>query len=146
MTEDIMTQRLLAVMALRPGAQFSMNNETGSVEFLDSTVPPTEAEIVAAMADSWRPQAMVDLRARRDRLLDVISGMQADYIAAGDMPSALLCRTVKLQLKSLPSDPSLTAATTRDQFNAVAVALWKTIASAASPEVRAEFARYATAA
>lgn len=109
---------------------------------LFSAPPPPPVEI----PPEWFVDAMTDLRTRRDRLLDVISGMQADYIVSGDMANAVLCRTVKVQLKAAPSDPSITGAVTRTDFNAAALVLWKTIAAQASPEVRAEFARYATAA
>lgn len=96
----------------------------------------------------FRPQdsALGELKARRDRLLDVISGMQSDYITSADMVNATLCRDVKAQLKSVENDPTILASTSRAAFNSAVLAKWKAIASTASPEVRAEFARYATAA
>lgn len=101
----------------------------------------------APVVPPFLPQsAMPELRTRRDRLLDVISGMQADYIAAGDLPNALLCRDVKAQLKVIESDPTILATTSRTAFNAAVVTRWKAIASTAPADVRAEFARYATAA
>lgn len=101
----------------------------------------------APVVPPFLPQSvMPELRTRRDRLLDVISGMQADYIAAGDLPNALLCRAVKAQLKVIESDPTILASTNRAEFNTAVVTRWKAIASAAPADVRAEFARYATAA
>lgn len=96
----------------------------------------------------FNPQdgALTELRARRDRLLDVISGMQADYIVSGDSANALLCRDVKVRLKAVTDDPTISGATSRSAFNAAAVTLWKSIAAPAPLEVRAEFARYATSA
>jgi hypothetical protein len=101
----------------------------------------------APVVPPFHPQdALPELRARRDRLLEVISGMQADYITSSDMTNAGLCRDVKAQLKVIDNDPTILAATSRTAFNSAVLTRWKAIASTASPEVRAEFARYATAA
>lgn len=91
-------------------------------------------------------EAMTELTARIDRLLGVISGMQADYIVAGDMTNASLCRDVKAQLTAVKANPVITGAASRADFNAAALTLWRAIAASAPADVRAEFARYATAA
>jgi hypothetical protein len=84
----------------------------------------------------WRPDATADLTARVERLVDVVSGMQADYIAGDDKPNALACRDVKGQLKALPADPTIVAATTRAEFNAARRTRLRAIAAAAPPDVR----------
>lgn len=102
----------------------------------------------APVAQPFRPTdgAMAELTARIDRLLDVISGMQSDYITAGDMANASLCRDAKNSLKAAKTDPVILATTSRAAFNAAVLARWKAIAALAPLDVRAEFARYATAA
>lgn len=106
----------------------------------------TPDPVAVVVPPAWIAGAMADLRARRDRLLDVISGMQADYITSTDMVSAAVCRDVKVQLKAIPTDPGIAAAATRDDFNAAAVARWNAIGAKAPAAVGVEFQRYAAAA
>lgn len=91
----------------------------------------------------WRPPAMGELRTRRDRLLDVVSGMQSDYLTAGDTTNAALCKSVKQGLKDITVWPAIVGAASRADFDSAVVTRWLEIATPAPLAVKLEFKRYA---
>lgn len=97
----------------------------------------------------WQDEALSELTARRDRLMEVVSGMQADYITQGDMANAMLCLGVKQGLKDIKTHPAILAvlsdpSATRLQFNAIALLRLRDIGAPASQAVKDEFRRYFT--
>jgi hypothetical protein len=113
--------------AYRPGMRVDL--QTGTVTYPESR--------------DWVMIAMSDLRERRDRLMEVVSGMQSDYLASGDTVNALLCKDVKQGLKDITVYPAIVNAATRLEFNTAVVARWRELALPAPLDVKAEFKRYA---
>lgn len=86
--------------------------------------------------EDFRPEVMARLVAMRDQLSVAATGMQTDYLAAGDSANALICRDIKAQLKVIDSDPTLVAATTRAGFRSALRARLNAIAGSAPADVR----------
>jgi hypothetical protein len=135
-------------------AALLMTEEAGAVLASERDTPELWAAMHAACLPSdysepeWRPAALTELKARRDRLMAVVSGMQVDYVTDGDTASAALCRDVKVGLKDIEAHSSIVAVLedqqgTRAQFDAAVVARWKAIAAPAPVAVQIEFKRYA---
>lgn len=130
----------------KPDGQVFAFEADGSQDHLivGDLVPMSQAEIDAHLAPpDWRPAAMAQLRAVRNRLLDVVSGIQSDYIAASDLQAAQLALRVKQYLKDLPASPVLAGAGTPAAFEALQLQLLDAIAIDAPAALQVEIQRYA---
>lgn len=100
----------------------------------------------AAPAEDWLPEVMARLQALRDRLMEAVTQMQADYIAAADSPNAIVCRDIKTQLRGLDKEPALTGAASRAAFRTKLRARLNEIAGTAPADVQAAIKAAAAAA
>lgn len=78
----------------------------------------------------------------RDKLLEVVTGMQVDYTTVNDMVNANLCKDVKAALKEIQDYPTIANATTETEFKLAVVARWKVIFAPVPLEVKNEFRKY----
>lgn len=95
------------------------------------------------LAEDWRTPMMADLRARRDLLLTVMSGIQGDALTDGDSALATTVKGIKEQLKELPVIPAIADAASASELKAAALAAYRAIAIPAPGAVQLAIAKHA---
>lgn len=130
------------------GVAVYRTNADGSMDsMLTAALPPGVAPDPCDPPD-WRTPAVADVRARRDKLLQVISFIQADYLTLGDQPNATLARNIKMGLKDLLVHPDVVAvlgnpSATYADFKTAVMTIYAELVANAPAEVKLEFKRYA---
>jgi hypothetical protein len=106
-----------------------------------ATQAERDAAIAAAQPD-WRTPLMVELRAKRDTLLNVLDGIQADALTSSNTTDALACKNIKAALKLVPELSSVTGAADAAAFKVAVVTAYKTAITGAPMGVLVLFAGY----
>ncbi|MES2909841.1 MAG: hypothetical protein V4718_00545 [Pseudomonadota bacterium] len=122
----------------------------GRISFADdaTTVQQTAAQSVVdaslgLLAEDWRTPMMADLRAKRDLLLGVMSGIQGDALTDGDNALAATVKGIKEQLKELPVLPAIADAASASELKAAALAAYRAITLTAPVAVQLAIAKHA---
>ena len=90
----------------------------------------------------WRTPMMVELRAKRDTLLNVLDGIQADALTSGNTADAISCKNIKAALKGVPELPSVVNATSATALKMATIMAYQSAIAGAPVGVLALFAGY----
>lgn len=122
------------IPAVTIGGMVRVNNELTFDPVLLASIRPPEID--------WRTPMMADLRAKRDTLLNVLDGIQADALTSGVTADAVACKNIKAALKQVPELPSVTGATSAAALKLAVVMAYQSAISGAPAGVLALFASY----
>lgn len=109
---------------------------------IDLTKLVTAEQKTSAELAALRTTMMAELRARRDKLLNVMDGIQSDALAVGDSTVATSIVGIKQDLKDIPNLPSVQGATTEAAFKQAVMAAYHGVATGAPPSVVAALLGY----
>lgn len=86
-----------------------------------------------------RTRLLPELRALRDKAMNVLDGLQADALASGDTATALAIRDAKQACRDIPA-LDVSAATSEAQMRALYLSEWRRIVALVPAGVRTAFA------
>lgn len=87
-------------------------------------------------------QVKEDVRLRRVRMLDAVTGIGFEAFMSGDEALAKEACGIRSSLLDITDDPALNAAQTYEEMRAAGVAAYRRIAAGASPEFAATFKEF----
>jgi hypothetical protein len=90
-----------------------------------------------------RAVVMLDLQQRRDVLVTVITALQGDFLATGDMVNATLAKNIKQGLCDIEAQPAVIAAQTVPALEQAILAAYTALVAGAPLNVKQAFAKYA---
>ncbi|MES2415086.1 MAG: hypothetical protein V4614_14865 [Pseudomonadota bacterium] len=105
----------------------------------------TAQEVTAhdlSLSRRWHTDLMVELRSKRDKLLDVMDGIQSDCLSAGDTETALAIKGIKQGFKDVPALAAVLQAADEPTFRVAVLAAYKAIANPAPMVVKLAMAEY----
>ncbi len=104
--------------------------------------PPPAPPPAPPPEPDWRTPMMSELRAKRDTLLNVLDGIQADALTSGNTADAISCKNIKAALKGVPELPSVVNATSATALKMATIMAYQSAIAGAPVGVLALFAGY----